>query len=102
MKMTVDLPDDLVREVKIRAVMNGRTVRDLVADLLRQGLGLALPAFPGERSASSMVTMGEGGMPVSRCAPDAPATRMSVAELVALDQRGQNEEDLRRAGLSLL
>jgi hypothetical protein len=83
-------------------VLNKRTVRDLVVDLLRQGLGLGSPAFPGERSAGTMVTMGERGMPIIRCAPDAPATRMSVAELLALDQRGQNEEDLRRAGHSLL
>jgi len=101
MKTTIDLPDELVREVKIRAVMTRRTVRDLVADLLRQGLGMASPAVPGERPASTMVLIGDGGIPVIRCAPDAPATRMSVAELLALDQRSQNAEDISRAGLPL-
>jgi len=101
MKTTIDLPDDLVREVKIRAVINRRTVRDLVAELLRQGLGLASPAGPGDRHASTMVTIGDGGMPVIRCAPDAPAARMSVADLLAIEVQSQTEEDIRRAGLSL-
>ncbi len=38
MKTTLDLPDDLVREVKIRAVTENRRLKDTVADLLRQGL----------------------------------------------------------------
>lgn len=46
MKTTLDLPDDLVREMKLRAVMQGRTMRDLAADFLRQGLGLARGIHP--------------------------------------------------------
>lgn len=38
MKTTLDLPDDLMREVKIRAVEENRKLKDMVADLLRQGL----------------------------------------------------------------
>lgn len=38
MKTTLDLPDDLVREVKIRAVRENRKLKDAVADLLRRGL----------------------------------------------------------------
>ena len=38
MKTTLDLPDDLVREVKIRAARENRKLKDLVADLLRRGL----------------------------------------------------------------
>ena len=41
MKTTFDLPDELIREVKLRAVVQRRTVKDLVAEFLRQGLGLA-------------------------------------------------------------
>jgi plasmid stability protein len=37
-KTTLDLPDDLVREVKIRAVRENRKLKDAVADLLRLGL----------------------------------------------------------------
>jgi plasmid stability protein len=38
MKTTLDLPDDLVREVKIRAVKENRKLKDTIADLLRQAL----------------------------------------------------------------
>ena len=38
MKTTLELPDDLMREVKIRAVRENRKLKDAVADLLRRGL----------------------------------------------------------------
>jgi len=51
MKTTLDLPDDLMREMKLRAVIQGRTLRDLVAEFLRQGLGLsATPAAPEQQT----------------------------------------------------
>jgi hypothetical protein len=45
MKTTLDLPEEPVREVKLRAVMQRRTVKDLVAEVLRQGLGMG----PGDQ-----------------------------------------------------
>jgi plasmid stability protein len=100
-KTTLDLPDELIREVKLRAVVQRRTVKDLVAEFLRQGLGLPPLGQAEKRLASSKVKIGENGLPVIQCAPDAPATRMSVAELLALEQQSQTEEDSKRAGLSL-
>jgi plasmid stability protein len=38
MKTTLDLPNDLVREIKLRAVNDGRKLKDTMADLLRKGL----------------------------------------------------------------
>jgi hypothetical protein len=38
MKTTIDLPDDLVTEVKIVAAREHRRLREVVADLLRAGL----------------------------------------------------------------
>ncbi len=38
MKTTLDLPDDLVREIKTRAVKENRKLKDAIADLLRRGL----------------------------------------------------------------
>ncbi len=101
MKTTLDLPDELIREVKLRAVHQGRTVKDLVAEFLRQGLGMAPLGIAEERPVSPMVKIGARGLPVIRCVPNAPATRMSVAELLALEQETQTEEDFNRAGLSL-
>lgn len=38
MKTTFELPGDLVREVKLRALRDGRKLKDTMADLLRRGL----------------------------------------------------------------
>lgn len=38
MKTTLDLPDDVVRAVKIRAAEENRRLKDIIADLLRRGL----------------------------------------------------------------
>jgi plasmid stability protein len=38
MKTTLDLPEDLVRAVKIRAVEENRRLKDTIAELLRRGL----------------------------------------------------------------
>ena len=100
MKTTLDLPDELVREMKLRAVSQGRTLRDLAADFIRQGLGMTA-AKPAETPGpDSMVQIGTNGLPFFRCRPDAPASRMSLQELLDLEQQTQTEEDMLRAGLS--
>ena len=99
MKTTFDLPDDLVREVKLRAVVQGRTLKDLVAEFLRQGLGMAPPKRLEKPPAGSLVEIGQTGLPLIRCRPDAPATRMGVGDLLKLEQKTQAEEDLKHAGL---
>ena len=38
MKTTLDLPDDLMREVKIRAVHEHKKLKDAIAEFLRKGL----------------------------------------------------------------
>ena len=38
MKTTVDLPDALVKEIKLRAVHDGQKLKDAIAELLRKGL----------------------------------------------------------------
>lgn len=100
MKTTLDLPDELIREIKLRAVVQGRTMKDLVAELLRQGLGMAPPGRLEKPPAGSIVEIGERGLPVIRCRPQAPATGMRVEELLKLEQDTQVEEDSKHAGIS--
>ncbi len=38
MKTTIDLPEDLVREMKFRAVREGRKLREVAAEVFRRGL----------------------------------------------------------------
>ena len=101
MKTTMDLPDELMREVKLRAVVQGRTVKDLVTEYLSQCLGMTPRAGAKKPVSSPMVEIGTHGFPVIRCAPDAPATRMSVEELLKLEQDTQLQEDMQRAGITL-
>ena len=38
MKTTLDLPDDLMHEVKVRAVNQQKKLKDTIAELLRRGM----------------------------------------------------------------
>ena len=50
MKTTIDLPEDLVREMKFRAVREGRKLREVEEEVFRQGLAAPAPSRgPGER-----------------------------------------------------
>jgi len=43
MKTTLNLPDDLMRTVKMRALLENKTLQATIAELLRRGLGEAGP-----------------------------------------------------------
>ncbi len=100
MKMTIDLPDELVREVKLRAVMQGRTVKDLVAERLSESLGLTSLRITDRPVGNDRVDVDSSGLPTIRCASDAPAARMGVEELLELEIEAETEGDLRNAGLA--
>src|SRR5258706_15448422 len=100
MKTTLDLPDDLVKEVQLRASREGRELGAAVVELLRKGLATPVvqpSAAPPPRIATDPVT----GLPVIEGAPDAPISRMSTQEIYALIHSTQEEEDLERLGASL-
>ena len=49
-KTTIDLPEDLVKEMKFRAVREGRKLRDVAEEVFRRGLAAtATPVRPGGR-----------------------------------------------------
>jgi len=102
MKTTLDLPDALVKQVKLRALNEGRKLKDAVADLLRKGL--ASPSVrPGpatSRKSPRVIKDPKTGLPLILCDPDAPASKMTAEELIALEQETQTQEDLERLGLS--
>jgi plasmid stability protein len=83
MKTTLDLPDALVKQVKIRAVREGRKLKDAVADLLRKGLAAA-----DEADAQTPVIAKDKrtGLPVIVCnqaaAPEEEMTPERVADIL--------------------
>ena len=93
MKTTLDLPTDLVRKMKLRAVHEGRKLKDVAAEVFRRGL-----AQP--KTAAQPVTRHPIALPLIQCASDAPASRMSAEEIIALEQESQTREDLERLSLS--
>lgn len=91
MKTTLDLPDDLMREVKIRAVTQNRKLKDAIADLLRRGLS-DRPAR--ERAVRHRVTL-----PLVLCAREArPGDEMTperVAKVLLEEESGKTRGPLR-------
>lgn len=99
MKTTLDLPDSLMRQVKIRAASEGLKLKDLVADFLQQGLARSQPAtlpegeLPYHRDPNS-------GFLVSRRLGTPGLKKVSLAESLAATEQANEEEALSRAGIS--
>lgn len=94
MKTTLDLPAELVRAMKLRAVHEGRKLKDVAAELLERGLKAEFPSEPlREKHAVRF--------PLFPSSPDAPASKMTTEELLALEQEALYQEDLQRLGLPL-
>lgn len=97
MKTTIDLPDDLVREAKLRAVAQRRPLKDLMADFIRQGLGHPPQSAAPQLATAGRVSLAADGLPLVRCSAAAPARQARVADLLALEQQATTEDDLRHA-----
>jgi hypothetical protein len=93
-KTTLDLPADLVRAMKLRAVHEGRKLKDVAAELLERGLQAKPPLETSPQK-------GEIQFPLIQCGPDALASKMTVEELLALEQEVFHQEDLQRLGIPL-
>lgn len=86
MKTTLDLPDDLMRAVKIQAVRENRRLKETVADLLRRGLARKRVAGPAARPGKRIK------LPLVRCAhkasPGDEVTPERAAEILAEQEAG--------------
>jgi plasmid stability protein len=90
MKTTLDLPDSLVKQVKLRALQEGRKLKDAVADLLRKGLGAGTNRRP-DAQALAVTTDKKTGLPLIECrhaaAPEEELTPERVAEILLAQDR---------------
>ena len=80
MKTTLDLPDNLIREIKRRAVLKGQKLKDAVAELLRRGLSIEAPvplAHPAVRKHPKT------GLPYIDCPHEATADEEMTPDQVA-------------------
>jgi hypothetical protein len=84
MKTTLDLPDELLRSIKVKAAREDRKLKDVIADLLRKGLETpANAAEPEPRP--SVFPIFRGGHPAR---PGDEATPERIAAIL-LDQEVQ-------------
>lgn len=91
MKTTLNLPDDLMRAVKLRAVEENRTLTAMITDLLRRGLAQE-PAAPPAISNRVKLPLVKGP---HRGRPDEEMTPDRVAQ-VLLDQEAERSHDASR------
>lgn len=81
MKTTLDLPDDLMREVKIRAVRENRKLKEAIADLLRRGLSLR---------ASDRKVRRRVALPIVECSHEArPGEEMTPERVASILLEGE-------------
>lgn len=82
MKTTLDLPEDLLRAVKIRAVQENRRLQDTVADLLRSGLAgeRGVPAIVGRRVELPLVECAHEARPGEEMTPERVAAILLAEE----------------------
>jgi hypothetical protein len=100
MKTTLDLPDDLVHRIKIRAVHERKPLKRVVADLLARSLDAPAPSPAPSGTGSDRIVIGLNGLPQIVCGPNAPVERMTVDEIVKKEHEILSALDLEHAGLS--
>jgi plasmid stability protein len=96
MKTTLDLPDSLVKRVKLRALQDGRKLKDAVADLLRKGLAVPMNEHP--EAAAVVVKDKQSGLPLIQCPKAAPRQEELTPERVAEILLSQEEDWHHAAG----
>jgi len=95
MQTTLDLPDALVVEIKLRAEIRRQDLKDTVAELLRQGLA-ASGKDPGELVPPVVKTHPKTGLPYVDCphaaSTDEEMTPERVAELLIQQEAAWHHE----------
>ncbi|MCU0982596.1 MAG: hypothetical protein MUF25_25845 [Pirellulaceae bacterium] len=85
MKTTFDLPEDLVREMKFRAVREGRKLREVAEEVLRRGL--AVPAVRGGSGGRHRVKL-----PIVPSPPGARPFNLSGERLLELEREAEQAD----------
>ena len=86
MKTTVDRPAELVRAIKIRAIEENRKLKEMIAELLRRGLGEGAPVEEGAARRRVTLPLVQTAHPAR---PDEELTPERVAA-VLLDEDSKN------------
>lgn len=91
MKTTLDLPEELVREMKVRAAQEGKKLREVASEVMRRGL--AVPGIAGRKVGMHRVKLPL--VPARRKAPKLKVTPVRIHELEMEALRESHEASLR-------
>jgi plasmid stability protein len=97
-KTTLDLPDNLMREMKIRAATQGKKLTVIITEALRESL--ASKREVTSDSPPLVISRSASGLPYIKCKPSSAKSVPTIEELQRLIDESQLEEDLQRAGIS--
>lgn len=92
----MDLPDELMREMKIRAAQEGKKLKEIMEQAIRIGLNRPVAA---SRPLPDFIKISPEGFPYIESGPN--AKKLTAEEWIQLEQDIILEEDLQRAGISL-
>jgi hypothetical protein len=82
MRTTIELPDELLRQLKVRAALDGVTLKELVTRYVADGLAQGMRADDGGFDAPT--TRRRGDLPITIPARGRNITALSNAELEVL------------------
>lgn len=93
MKTTLDIPDDLLRRMKMRAVQEGRKFKDVAVEIFRSGLAQPRPV-------ANAAVRQRVKLPLIQCQhpadPAAPLTADQVAQVLLQQEVEWSHEATRR------
>jgi hypothetical protein len=99
---TLELPEDVAIAVERRAAMVGHDVAAEVVELVRRGLAMSESDLPAGNAIPPIISKDPAtGLPRIEGAPNAPISRMTAAEVQAIIDQSELEEDLETLGIPL-
>ena len=98
MRTTLDLPDALMRQIKIRAASEGRKLKEVMTELLEKSLEAAPSPTVAEGTVPYTINP-ENGTPVIRSLGTPGFALPTLEEFFAIIEKANDEESLSRAGL---
>lgn len=82
MKATIDIPDELYRQIKARSALLGRAVREVTIELYQRWLGETPPPTPAQSAEQWLDEWLRLGNSLLRDAPGGP----TASEILAADR----------------
>jgi plasmid stability protein len=77
MRTTLELPDDLMRSIKVRAASTDRTLTDVMTEVLRAGLRMEESDAPSRRTLDFPLVI------TARTAPEGALSPERIAEITS-------------------